>query len=129
MLKRAAEGGRQTEVEELIARIERGEEETAAVESEQKPQKKSANVELQENTLAGEVTILPNPARGLLKIELPAALEADIRIVDMQGSILRETTTRERRIDLNIEDLPAGNYIVHIRSSKGNLSRTIRIEK
>ena len=90
---------------------------------------KSAAVDRQENTLAGEVKILPNPAHGILKIQLPEALDADIQIVDMQGATRRQMSTRDRQIDMNIEDLPAGAYIVHIKTAKGNISRSIRIEK
>ena len=64
-----------------------------------------------------------------LKIQLPEALDADIQIVDMQGATRRRLKTQKRQIDVKIDELPAGAYIVHIRTAKGNISRTVRIEK
>jgi hypothetical protein len=124
-LKIGREGGQEKEVEQYIARID-GQQESA---SQPEEALKSAKVELRESTLQGDVKIFPNPAFSLLTIQLPEALDADIQLVDVQGSTHRQIRTHDRQIELNIEGLAAGAYIVHISTAKGNISRTVRIAR
>lgn len=61
------------------------------------------------------ITIYPNPTNGLVQIELPDHTMLDIKVFDLQGQIIKETT--EARIDLS--NYPDGVYVIRVQTEKG----------
>jgi hypothetical protein len=65
----------------------------------------------------------PNPANDVLNIELgnasgeksqSASLTYDVRLLDAQGNLLRQQTTKGGTVELNVSNLPDGVYYLHI---------------
>jgi len=65
----------------------------------------------------------PNPVSDVLSIEIgsssysntkSANLTFDVRLFDVQGNLLRQTSTKGGTIQFNVSNLPVGNYFLHI---------------
>lgn len=65
-------------------------------------------------------TVYPNPATTELHVNLPANSLATIRITDLTGKILVETTAQST---INVAALTSGTYIVTLISEQKNYSR------
>ena len=69
-----------------------------------------------------KVTVFPNPARDFITVEMANCTEiAEIALYDMYGrsvEMLRATSLQQATI--NVKDLPAGTYFLHIRFADGH---------
>lgn len=61
-------------------------------------------------TEGAEVSIYPNPARQMLLVQ--SAFSAPVSILDINGKIVKECQLTAGKTQLNIEDLPAGMYLL-----------------
>lgn len=62
------------------------------------------------------ISIYPNPTNGLLNVSLPYAdVQHGIRIMDINGKLLMETSTNDSA-ELNLDYLPTGVYFLRIES-------------
>lgn len=68
------------------------------------------------------VTVFPNPATTVLNVKSPLAIE-EIRLQDLQGKLVRELETDQTMHD--ISELPAGIYLVTIRSGGSETTRKL----
>ena len=77
--------------------------------------------------------VAPNPTRGdaALTMSLRSASDVSLRVFDMMG---REVASRDaslaagaQRLDLPTADLPAGSYIVRVRTADGVATRRVAI--
>jgi hypothetical protein len=73
--------------------------------------------------LSENVKIYPNPSQGALFISLP--MQAQLRLHDMQGKVLRQMQYPDCGNALNISELNAGMYILDIITSNGISHYTI----
>lgn len=84
------------------------------------------NIGLAEKQPLAEIKLYPNPATDILKIQLPASTikEGLIQIMSLQGSKVMEyyITPGENSINLNINHLPKGNYIVKLKIDHTSIS-------
>jgi len=64
--------------------------------------------------------VYPNPVSDVLNIELepPASSKTqitfDVRLLDVQGNLLRQTFTKGGTVEFNVSNLPDGVYFLHI---------------
>ena len=64
--------------------------------------------------------IYPNPTSGALYIELGNSSGSktqdtfDVRLLDAQGNLLRQTFTKGGTVEFNVADLPIGFYYLHV---------------
>jgi len=64
--------------------------------------------------------VYPNPVSDVLYIELdpPASSKTqitfDVRLLDGQGNLLRQTFTKGGTVEFNVSTLPDGVYYLHI---------------
>jgi len=66
--------------------------------------------------------VYPNPVNDILSIEMQQTisntnkpLRYDIHLYDIQGNLVRNTnTTKAGTVQLNVTNLPDGNYFLHI---------------
>jgi hypothetical protein len=88
-----------------------------------KPGRTDAGIETQDE-LQG-TRIYPNPTTGQLSIELPGdTKDAGIAIYDLMGKEVIHLTGQKQHISVDLQQLPAGSYIVKIVSGSAT-----RIEK
>jgi hypothetical protein len=66
------------------------------------------------------LSIYPNPASNEINIKLPSeAASAAIEVVDLQGRVVRSLPSQIGPIlQVNITDLPTGNYFVRLKAEK-----------
>ena len=72
------------------------------------------------------ILIYPNPAGTYINIE--ANLQAEIKIIDNSGRLVRHLTSYDRNMNIDIEGLNAGIYYVHIYDN-GEVSTSKFIKK
>ncbi|MFM9952368.1 MAG: T9SS type A sorting domain-containing protein [Saprospiraceae bacterium] len=56
------------------------------------------------------ITLGPNPTAGLLQIQLPQGLVADLKLYDPHGRLLLSENQAQGTVDWNLNALPAGAY-------------------
>lgn len=82
-----------------------------------------------ENFDLSSLKLFPNPAKGLTSIELPANVnEAQVKIYDALGRVVRNETITTVKNKINIADLKTGSYLVVVRTDYGNATKTLIIE-
>jgi len=86
------------------------------------------DVEEQFTTHSGELTIIPTPTNGILTLSAPIAGTAEIRIMNLLGAnvLPSELVKSDGGILhklLDISALPAGTYIIQVRSGGEVLTR------
>ena len=83
---------------------------------------KTVGIEDYENS----ISVYPNPAKDYITVEINGDLEiAHIALYDIQGrpvETLRATSLQTKTYRLDIADLPAGTYILHIKTSNNRES-------
>ena len=62
---------------------------------------------------ASNITIFPNPSKGVFNISLYADIRADYQITDALGRII-QTGKSSPRFNIDLSDQPAGLYLLSI---------------
>lgn len=76
-----------------------------------------SSTETLENKL--NVTVFPNPNKGLLMVNLQESTDAMLSLISLNGQLLKQFEIRnESNAQLNISDLPAGIYLLNIQTDK-----------
>jgi len=83
---------------------------------------------------AFKVFIFPNPASGILNVEIDTEnsdLTYDVRLYDNQGNLLRRSTTTDGYVQFNVVNLPNGSYFLHVfdGESATPIKRQVMIER
>jgi uncharacterized delta-60 repeat protein len=67
------------------------------------------------------LSFYPNPTKSVLNLQLPNGVRIDkIMITDLTGKVV--LSQKENSIQVNVEQLPYGMYIIEVFSSKGNFA-------
>ena len=77
----------------------------------------------QENTIASEVHIMPNPVQDMLFIELPENMDnAQVILFNAQGQLVPAQTTSmgQNWLQVDMHTLPTGLYFVQVTNASGN---------
>lgn len=77
------------------------------------------------SSYAGDVTLYPNPNGGKFSVRSGSARMREVRVYDLQGRLLRDLAVDGQTTDINIENFPAGTYLVHILTDKGSVTKTV----
>jgi beta-glucanase (GH16 family) len=75
------------------------------------------------------ISTYPNPTNGLLHIDLPNSLPILVEVIDPSGKKVKQVNACSNRIDLHLEDMSEGIYLVHIVSNQVNVNRKIIVKK
>ncbi len=80
---------------------------------------------IEETLLGQQLKVFPNPAHNYLQIEIKAAdlIITSIEIRDITGRLVKFNNTKTDWI--NIESLPAGLWLLTIKTSRGNVIKRI----
>lgn len=82
--------------------------------------------ETQNNELES-VKIYPNPAKNIVKLELPPHIkDFKVEVSDMSGKLVLKT---ENETEINISDLHNGVYLFLIKANEENVTRKIVVKK
>jgi len=61
--------------------------------------------------------ISPNPTRGILQVEFQnkdTDISVHYRLTDMNGRLITERTSFDSLLTLDLSDMPAGTYLLHL---------------
>jgi Secretion system C-terminal sorting domain len=94
------------------------------------------NVGVQSVSAGGNITVMPNPCNGTFTISgaLASAVTTEVAldIVNMTGQVVYRQTITAAGGKLNeqvkLNNLPAGMYMLNIRSASGNITMRVMIE-
>ncbi|WP_347374828.1 T9SS type A sorting domain-containing protein [Aequorivita sp. Q41] len=75
------------------------------------------------------VSVYPNPATSEITIELPKAMNGEIRIFDITGKLLvfEAQTLIPNKHTVNVSSLPSGVYFVRLNSEEGTATKKLLI--
>jgi len=73
--------------------------------------------------------VYPNPAKEKLFVQLEEGQLREATLVNMMGSIVLRKDLSNGENNLDIRQLPHGNYILRLRTDKGDLTRTVQISR
>lgn len=87
----------------------------------------STNVE---NALDGKIKMYPNPATDFVTINFEDATNGNVNIYNIAGQMIyNKSFSQQSYIQLNIESLFNGMYIVEVRTEKGSFNTKLQIAK
>ena len=78
---------------------------------------------VEDNVLANNLVVFPNPSNGLVKVALPSDTRYQYQVVNMMGSTLLNGTLDKDLLD--ISTLPAGSYYLILQSEGQRIIRPI----
>ena len=64
-------------------------------------------------------TIYPNPASDVLNIQLTENSSTQLKLMSIDGKLIREQTTLNKNTQFNVSDLNPGIYLLEIKNNKG----------
>ncbi|MFN3528495.1 MAG: S8 family peptidase [Bacteroidia bacterium] len=74
---------------------------------------------------AARLLVYPNPASDMLQISSPDALLEQLQLFDMQGRLLRQLPLEGKHSQLNMQQHPAGIYLLRVKTKTGWLHQRI----
>ena len=76
------------------------------------------------------ISLYPNPASNILTIETEKIAIEEVTIISTLGSVvLRIQPGNVEKAKVDISSLPSANYIVRVRTAKGDINRPLQILK
>jgi len=73
-----------------------------------------------------QLRIYPNPTTDVVSVVgADDILLHEARIIDMAGRVLKTFRIEDSQATLNVRELPAGNYLIEVRTSQGTVSKPI----
>jgi hypothetical protein len=82
---------------------------------------------IQEESLSS-FKLFPNPTSESVKLLFKSTLIRTIQLIDLLGKEVKQLTTTDKRIELNVSEFPKGIYFVTVSSEKGISSQKIIIQ-
>lgn len=85
---------------------------------------------IQDNSLKGSCTVIPNPSKGIFEISLSeeALHSTTMQIVDAIGRIVKSGEITEKKTTVDLSSQSKGLYFLKISSAKGNIIQKIIVE-
>lgn len=78
---------------------------------------------------ASQFSIAPNPASDSTTIQVPSSItNAEVTIYDYLGRLVKSQTIRSGSNNIDVKGIAQGLYSVSIRTSEGNVSKTLLIK-
>lgn len=85
---------------------------------------------IQDEQEVKETVLFPNPARNSFEISFPSQdSPVQVQMLNMEGSVIRDFMTTDKKVLLETSDIPAGLYIVRLSSDKLNAIKKIQVIK
>lgn len=94
-----------------------------------KAYKKAVSVGQEELLAERLLKIYPNPVRDILKIEYPGEKMESIKLLDLQGNIVRyKDEIMDSSIEFEVRGIARGTYILELTTASGTRSQQVIIE-
>lgn len=74
-------------------------------------------VDTNKNDLA---RVYPNPASNYVKLDFKDKGEYTVQLIDIQGKVISEFLTTETQLQIPLDNITAGNYLISIKAFSGN---------
>lgn len=71
--------------------------------------------------------IYPNPASGIVTIELEKAADFTAQLFDMKGKAIQQHSTRNDHLAMDVSELPAGLYILSVESDGKRMVKKLQV--
>ncbi|MDH7445910.1 T9SS type A sorting domain-containing protein [Aquimarina sp. 2201CG14-23] len=74
-----------------------------------------------EDNVISNLLLFPNPTNSIINIKLSNnnfGKSTQIRIYDFMGKLIKKTTSQEELIQINLENISAGNYFIRVINGK-----------
>lgn len=65
-----------------------------------------------------EPALYPNPASDKITVEFQNTRGASIHVTDLKGRNIKSIALKKDKTELNVSDLPPGNYILQIKTNE-----------
>lgn len=72
-----------------------------------------------------QLKIFPNPVQDLLHIQMPGTETRWLRLTDLQGRLLWQSTCRDDMPPLDLSSLPTGTYVLRVWNKKGDFAQKL----
>lgn len=77
-----------------------------------------------------DVKLYPNPASNNFTLVTGDVKSAQISVIDINGQIVSQQKSESNETNLNVSNLPNGNYVIEIRSEDGSVvNKTVTVAK
>ncbi|MGV6862526.1 MAG: T9SS type A sorting domain-containing protein [Putridiphycobacter sp.] len=88
------------------------------------------NIGLNENGPLTAVEVYPNPTSGQINISLPVGNESvNIIVMDLNGKVVKQMTTKNETTTLNLEALENGIYFISVNTNEGTITKKVSLVK
>ena len=75
-----------------------------------------------------ELSIYPNPAKDVLKVQSPDIIE-NISIINILGSVVLNSAPGDNNCNLDLSDFDVGIYFVMVQTGKGTFTKKVQVQK
>ena len=75
------------------------------------------------------LSIYPNPANSSINLRMQSAGEAEYSLINANGEVVKAQKFNTAETNADVSNLPAGNYIVQIKTAQGVTNQNIVIAK
>jgi hypothetical protein len=91
----------------------------------------SPTVGVSEITIGNEMKIYPNPANSEINVWVNknVAKNYEIKITDINGKVILETSSQSEDLLIPVSNLSAGNYLINVSNKQNQFNKTIKIFK
>jgi hypothetical protein len=83
----------------------------------------------EESAFARSITLFPNPATRQVSVNLPSAMDATMRIVGLDGVVVRELATTAQTTTIDLTTVPSGSYLLKVTTASAEATKRIEIKR
>ncbi len=77
----------------------------------------------------GGIKLYPNPTSGIIHVEITGSTgDATLTVTDISGKVIIATTTQEKALEINMDSVPAGVYLVRVNTGGKVYSGKVVVE-
>jgi len=87
------------------------------------------NLDISENKKIENLKIYPNPANNLTTIDVGTNNSYTLTVTNIMGQIVHTEKGQKRKVELNVDNYPAGIYIVSVKTTHAVTSQKLLINK
>ena len=85
----------------------------------------AAHIGIADHIVDADLMVHPNPTSDVLSIETKDIPISEAFLFDLTGRLMMHTSVNDTRAQLDLTRLPAGTYLLRVRTAKGELSRKV----
>jgi hypothetical protein len=123
ILRVARAAGQEKELEEHLRSI------AGQADSTQSPAIPMAHDTSAESAFARSISVYPNPAARQLTVTLPVAAAATLRLVGIDGIVVRELATSERTTTIDLANVAAGSYLLKVTTADAEATKRVEVKR